>query len=157
MAQTLSDAQIAAYKKKEATAVQTRYADWLIEKLELEFPNPKAEAAFREAVRIATALRMIFQASPENQGARAESRTAEAKGGKKSKGNAAPGADDDSDNGDDETPAPKAKRGRPAKAQAKASKPPVDDEDADDDTPVQTTAKPKPPRKAARSGAAAPF
>jgi len=40
MAKVMSDADIAAYKDKAATAVQTRYADWLIEKLDL-VPEPQ--------------------------------------------------------------------------------------------------------------------
>jgi hypothetical protein len=148
MAKVMSDADIAAYKDKAATAVQTRYADWLIEKLDLEFPNTKAEAAFREAVRLSTALRMIFQASPENQGARAEART-EDKADKKSKAKA-----EQADESDDETPAPK-KRGRPAKA---AKPTPVDDEDSGDEAVAPAPKASKPTKAAARSkGNAAPF
>lgn len=172
MAKQLTDEEIKAYNGKASTAVQTRYADWLIEKLEIEFTGSKKEAEakealFRETVRVSTALRMIFQASPENQEAREEGKAereeaqeakaaekAKAKADKKAAKAAKPAEDDEAEA--DETPAPKAK---PAKKSAKAAKPaaPADDEDAAD-TAVAAAPKPKAPKKAsARSGAAAPF
>lgn len=165
MAKQMTDEQILAYKDKATTPVQERFSDWLIEKLELEFATPKAEAAFREATRLATALRMIFQASPENQDARAEAKAereeatetkAETKANKKSAKAAKPAKDEDDD-------AEEAKPAKPAKATkkapAKAAKPAVDpDEEDDDDTAVAAPAKKSAPKKAsARSGAVAPF
>jgi len=155
MAKQYTDEEILAYNDKATTAVQERYADWLIEKLAIEFPNTKAEGAFREAVRVATALRSIFQASPENQEAREESRAERAeekaekpKATKATRGKAAKAEPDE-----DEAPPAKAK---PAKRSAKAAKP-VANED-EEDTAVAPAPRKSAPRKAsARSGAAAPF
>lgn len=154
MAKQMTDEQIAAYKDKPATDVAIRFADWMIEKLGLEFKSTKDEALYREAVRQAVALRMIFQASPENQDVRGERReeresAAEAKAEKKASAKAAKAE-------------PKAEESKPAKAPAKkaakAAKPaPVDTED-EGDTATAAPAKPaKPAKKAARTGAAAPF
>jgi hypothetical protein len=63
-----------AYKEKAATDLQERFAGWIIDKLELTFGTKKEQAAFEEGVRLATALRMVFQASPENQAVLAERR-----------------------------------------------------------------------------------
>lgn len=169
MAKQYSDEEILAYKDKTVTTVQQRYADWLIEKLELEFPNAKAEAAFREAVRLATALRMIFQASPENQEAReaaaeereaAQEDKAKAKAAKKS--SKAKAEDEGDEDAEEEAPkakpakAAKAAKATPAKKATKAAK--ADPEDDEDDEPVAAPAKKSAPKKAsARSGAAAPF
>lgn len=138
--------QLLAYKDKDATAVQTRYADWLIDKLDLEFPNAKAEAAFREAVRLGTALRMIFQASPENQEARGE-----AKAEREAVAESKPAKGEPT-----EKPAKAAKKTSGKKAAAAPA--PVEDEEDDADTAVQATPKPSAPKKAARAGGkAAPF
>lgn len=161
MAKQMSDEKILAYKDKEATAVQERYADWLIEKLQLEFSNAKAEAAFREATRLATALRMIFQASPENQGeresakeAREEAAAAKAQA-KKDKKAKAKDAEADEPEAEETAPAPKAKAAA-KKAPAKANKAaPKDDEDEGDTATAST--KKAAPKKAARSGSKAPF
>lgn len=118
MAKQLTDEQIKAYKDKATSPTQERFADWMIEKLEIDFPNGKAEAAFSEAVRLATALRMIFQASPENQDAREEARSereeaADAKKAAKKAPKAAKAADEDAD----EEPA---KKSSPKKASARS-------------------------------------
>lgn len=158
MARQLTDEEILEYKNKEATTVQERYADWLIEKLQLEFPNPKSEAAFREAVRLATALRMIFQASPENQEARENARSereeapAPAKPAKAAKAaKAQPAA------AEPEAEAPKRKGGRPKKAAASQAATPESDQENGGDTAVAPAARPSKPTKAARSGRPAPF
>lgn len=178
MAKQMTDEQILAYKGKESTVVQTRYADWLIEKLELEFPNAKSEAAFREAVRLATALRMIFQASPENQGEREEAKAArEEASGAKAEAKKAAKADkkakkakeaEEADDADDADDAPEETEAKPAKGKAAAKKAapkaapkavPKDEED-DADTAAAAPAKGKaaaPKKASARSGAKAPF
>lgn len=74
---------------KEPTDLQGRFADWLIEKVGVAVTSKKEEAAFREGVRLGTALRIPFQASPENQAARA-SKAAEPKPAKVAKAAAAP-------------------------------------------------------------------
>lgn len=144
MAKAMKDEDIANYKEKAATGLQIRFADWLIEKLEIEFPNTKAEAAFREAVRLATALRMVFQASPENKKAKAEKAAAEPAEGNAEK----PGKKSKKDASD-------APASKPAKTRGKAT---ATTEPADGDTAVAATpAKRGPKKAAARSGAAAPF
>lgn len=149
MAKQLTDEEILAYKEKEPTAFQTRYADWLIEKLEIEFPNTKSEAAFREAVRLSVALRMIMQASEENQAARVEARTA------KSKAKAKPAEDDDTE-AEAEAPKPKPAAKRPGRP-AKAARPTPAAAEDEDDTAVAPAPKPAAPKKAARAGKPAPF
>lgn len=157
MARQLSDEEILAYKHKEVTPVQERFADWLVEKLDIDFPNSKAEAAFREAVRLATALRMIFQASSENQEARTESRSErqEAKASKASRAAATPPEEPE-----EEAPPVKAVKAAKASAKksAKATAAKADDDENGGDTAVAPAAKPSAPKKAsARSGKPAPF
>jgi hypothetical protein len=157
MPKQLTDEEILGYKDKESTAVQERFADWLIEKLELEFPNAKAEAAFREAVRLATALRMIFQASPENQDARTAARAEreEVRSAKPKKTAKAKPVEDETEDDADARVFPKtkpAKRGRPAKA-SKVE----DDEDSGDEVVAPAPKKSSPRKASARSGVAAPF
>jgi hypothetical protein len=60
------------YADKAPTDLQERLADWIMEKTGVTFATKKEEAAYREGVRLAVALRMKFQASPENQAAIAE-------------------------------------------------------------------------------------
>lgn len=63
------------YKSKAPTTTQARFTDWIIEKAEVDtnaFRNK--DQAFREGVRLSMALRMQFQASPENQAALAEAK-----------------------------------------------------------------------------------
>jgi hypothetical protein len=58
------------YLDKEPTPLQARFPDWLVEKVGITFGTAKEMAAFREGVRLSTALRIPFQASPENRAAR---------------------------------------------------------------------------------------
>jgi hypothetical protein len=55
------------YLDKEPTDLQARFGDWILDKVGVEFGTKKETDAFREGVRVATALRMPFQRSPENQ------------------------------------------------------------------------------------------
>lgn len=55
------------YLDKEPTDLQSRFGDWILDKVGIEFGTKKETDAFREGVRLATALRMPFQRSPENQ------------------------------------------------------------------------------------------
>jgi len=57
----------AVYSNRTPTSLQRRFGDWLIDKLEVEFKSKVAEESFREGVRLAVALRIPFQASPENR------------------------------------------------------------------------------------------
>jgi len=52
------------YADKEPSDLQKRFAEWILEVTGYE---PDDMDAFNEGVRLATALRMAFQASPENQ------------------------------------------------------------------------------------------
>ena len=62
---------LAAYATKAPTDLHERYANWLVTKLGLEFKNKAERAVFDRAVSVATALRMPFQRSDENQEANA--------------------------------------------------------------------------------------
>jgi len=75
-AETEEAASYAAYKGKTATTLQARFADWLIQELEMEFASKAAEAAFRDGVRLATVLHMQFQKSPYNREANEAARLA---------------------------------------------------------------------------------
>lgn len=67
-----ADVDFTVWASKAPTDLQKRFGPWLMEKVGLEFATKKEEAAFFEGVRLATALRIPFQSSPENQAARAE-------------------------------------------------------------------------------------
>jgi hypothetical protein len=62
----------ASYAGKPPSDLQKRMADFVIAKCGIEFSSKKEEAAFRDGLRLGVALRIQFQASPENQAARAE-------------------------------------------------------------------------------------
>lgn len=62
---------LTSYATKAPTDLHVRYADWLVEKLGLEFKNKAERAVFDRAVSVSTALRMPFQRSDENQEANA--------------------------------------------------------------------------------------
>ena len=70
-----NEIDLSAYADKAPTDLQSRFADWLMDEDQVGYDPAKAknkEEAFREGVRLATATRMIFQASPENRKANAE-------------------------------------------------------------------------------------
>jgi hypothetical protein len=70
-----SEVDLEVYLTKPATDLQDRFADWIMEQVGYDPSGAKTkEAAFREGVRIATATRMVFQASPENKEATASKR-----------------------------------------------------------------------------------
>jgi hypothetical protein len=64
------DRDWSGYRDKPPTDTQARMADWVIEKTGLSFSSKAAEAAFRDGIRLGVALRIPFQASPENQAVR---------------------------------------------------------------------------------------
>lgn len=73
------EVNLTGYLNKKPTDLQERFADWLLEEDIVGYDPAKAktkEEAFREGVRLATAMRMIFQASPENRAANAERKAA---------------------------------------------------------------------------------
>lgn len=131
------------YRDKAPTDLQTRFADWLIDKVEPVAHDEEGNEvdldlpSFEEGVRLGVALRMVFQASPENQAVLAENRAArEEEEAKPAKAKAAPAkrktkavaeeepeeAEEDSEEEaeEDAKPAPKAKR---ATAKAQAARP----------------------------------
>jgi hypothetical protein len=130
------------YADKEPTDLQSRFGEWVIDKTGIEFSTKKEEAAFKEGVRLGTALRMQFQASPENQEvlearkAAVEERKAAPKPATKKRGrpkaevepdelDEEPEEDDEEDDDiDDAAPAPKPSRKAPARTRkAPAAKP----------------------------------
>lgn len=127
-----------AYATKAPTSLQSRFADWLIDEVGLEFGTKKEEAAFKEGVRLGTALRIPFQRSDANQEYR--QRAAMDRGS------------------DDPLADPPAKAAKKAAAPAKkAAKKAAPAETAEPEAAAQAPAKSARPRKAARSGVAAPF
>lgn len=95
------------YLDKDATDLQTRLADWILDKTEYQ---PADTDTFYDAVRLATALRMEFQASPENQKVLADRRAA--------KEEEAAAAEE----------APPKRRGRPAKAKVVEEEPEAEED-----------------------------
>ena len=144
------------YATKAATDLQARLAEWIIEKTGVTFATKKEEAAYREGVRLAVALRMKFQASPENQAAIAE--RAEAAPEKELAAAKTPAAPSKA-SGSRRTPpreaapakaakATKAAPAKAAKATAAAAAPEPDDDEVVAE-PVQTTGR-RPARRPAR-------
>lgn len=118
MAKDTAEIDLENYLTKPATKLQDRFGDWIMEEVGYDPSGAKTkEAAFREGVRIATATRMVFQASDYNKEATAADRRERAEA-------AAAAADED------EAPKSKAKSKakaepepepvKPAKSKAKA-------------------------------------
>lgn len=119
------------YRDKPATDLQARMADWVIEKTGLSFSSKAAEAAFRDGIRLGVALRIPFQASPENQAVRSNGAA-----------EAAP------------APAKKAAKAAPAKkASAKKAEPGPAVEEPAEEVVVVGKASASKPRKAAKKSA----
>lgn len=79
MAKATAEMDLAVYLEKAATDLQSRFGDWLVEVVGYEPSKAKTkDEAFREGVRLATALRMPFQRSDENQGVLSERRAEQA-------------------------------------------------------------------------------
>jgi len=135
------DVDYSGYSGKEPTKLQADFADWLVEKLELNFATKKEEAAWREGVRLAVALRIPFQKSPENQAERARM---EAERADRPVAEKAPKAAKVVE----EAPA------KPAKRSKKAALPEPEEDAAEETVAVAKASKPK---RAARTGAKAPF
>lgn len=113
-----------AYLDKPATDLQTRFAEWIQTVTGYE---PNDDEDFAAGVQLATALRMEFQRSPENQ-AVLEQKRLDAEAAKEERASK-----------------PAAKRGRPKKVVED-----VEDEVEEDAEDVEE-AKPTPKRKAARA------
>lgn len=109
------EVDLEAYLTKPPTDLQERFADYIVE---LGYDPSAAKTkmeAFKEGVRLAVALRMIFQASPENRSA-TKARRAE----RAAAALAAPDEDEKpkakkGKKADPEPEAPKAKAGKKAK------------------------------------------
>ncbi len=130
----------AAYLEKPATALQERFAEWIKAEVGYDPSAAKSKAeAFAEGVRLATATRMVFQASDSNREANSEARKANATKAKPPKKKAAKDEDEGeavapkkvkkakpvSEDDEDEAPAPKTKK---VKKAAKVRR--VDDDEA---------------------------
>lgn len=123
------------YVDKEPTALQEAFAEWLVDQVGVKFANKQAEKAFDEGVRLATTLRMQFQASPEW---RSDERNSRYSGGERVAKSAANGT---------EKPA---RRGRAAKAQTE----PEPGNETEDEAPVKAPARRgRPPGKAPKAPA----
>lgn len=68
MARETAEMDLEVYLTKAATDLQERFADWLKDTVGYDPSKAKTkDEAFNEGVRLATALRMAFQRSDENQ------------------------------------------------------------------------------------------
>jgi len=68
VARDVSEVDLSSYLDKTPTDLQERFAAWLKDAVGFDPSRAKTkEDAFNEGVRLATAMRMIFQASAENQ------------------------------------------------------------------------------------------
>lgn len=127
------------YADKAPSDLQARFAKWILDVTGYE---PEDQDSFDEGVRLATALRMAFQASPENQEV-LEARRAEAldkknapKPARKTKAKAkkveeteeADDAEEDEDDEAEETPEPEPVKRKPGKRVKK----PADDAEEDE-------------------------
>lgn len=148
------------YRDKAPTDLQERFAQWIVDKVDPVAHDEDGEdleldlASFNEGVRLGVALRMEFQASPENQQVLAEKRSAREEA--------------------EEAPKPARKR---AAAKAKVEEEPEEEEPEEDaeepeeaeepapkarrtatkaSTAGKTATPAKPARRATRSRAAAP-
>jgi outer membrane biosynthesis protein TonB len=136
------EVDLTAYLNKPATDLQERFAEWLMDGDIVGYDPNSAKnktEAFKEGVRLATAMRMVFQASPENKAANAERKAARgaeeeeapakpvkatAKGAPKKAAKRAPVVEEEPE--EEEAPAPKKAA---VKKKAPAKRRPATDED----------------------------
>jgi hypothetical protein len=119
VAKDVSEIDLEVFLTKPATDLQDRFADWIMEQVGYDPSGAKTkEAAFREGVRIATATRMVFQASPENK---------EATKAKRDERRAAVADEDEAPKGKKGKPAPEPEPVKPAKGKKGKSAPVVED------------------------------
>lgn len=131
MAKEKAEVDPSVYLTKPATDLQERFADWITEVVGYDPSSAKTkEAAFREGVRIATATRMVFQASPENREANAAARKKAAEV-------------------EEEEETPKAKPSKKIGKKAKAKPVVVEEDDEDDDEAEEAEEAPAPKAKKA--------
>jgi len=121
------------YLEKAPTDLQKRFAEWLMDEDIVGYDPSKAKTkqeAFEEGVRLATAMRMVFQASPENRAANEERKAARA---------------DESE----EEPAKPAKKAAPAKKAVKKAAAPAEEEEPEEEAPApkKAVAKKAPVKK----------
>jgi hypothetical protein len=153
----------AKYADKAPTDLQARFADWVLDKTGVTFTTKKEETAYREGIRLAVALRMKFQASPENQAAiveRAERVKAEELEAAKTPAPPRKGSLARTTPPRQPAKAAPAKANKPTKA-TKAAAAAVEPEPEDEVVaePVKTTARRRPARRAAQASTTdeAPF
>lgn len=148
-AEESAEMDLTPYATKAPTSLQRRFAEWIPDATGININGFKTkQEAFNEGVRLAVALRMIFQASPENREATAAERAArvEAAGETPVTPSAAPKKSARAAV-TEEAAAPARKATKAAKKAAPAAEP------ADEETVSEPVAR---PRKAARRPAARP-
>jgi hypothetical protein len=122
------------YLEKGPTALQERFATWIKDEVGYNPSAAKTKAeAFEEGVRIATATRMVFQASAYNRAANEEARKARE-------------AAEAQEIEEAPAPAPKAKKAAPTKKAAANKAAPVEEEETEEEETEE-----KAPAPAARS------
>lgn len=139
MAKTATEDELdyTKYLDKEPTDLQARFGEWLLDKVGIQFGTKKETDAFMEGVRLATALRMPFQRSPENQAASPMVRANRSGGATKSTAKKSTRA----------KAQPEEEDVRPAKSAKKSVRRPATEESAEEPT--------RPARRPARRRAAA--
>jgi hypothetical protein len=147
MAETeAKERDLTTYAEKAPTDLQSRFAEWIPDQTGYNPNSAKTKAeAFNAGVRLATALRMVFQASPENQAALEQARAA------------AEQAKVDRENAAEEKPAKAAKAAKAAPAKAaprKGAKAAAAEPAA---APAKSTRRPAKKAAAATTDEEAPF
>jgi len=138
-----AEADYSPYRDKASSDLQERMAEWLLEKIDPVAHDEDGEeveldeASFREGVRLGVALRMQFQASPENQAVLEAARAAREAGVRT------------------DAPAPAKKRRVVKNAEPDDELDDESDEESEE-TEEPTPAAPKAKRTATRTKAAAP-
>lgn len=136
-----------AYVAKNPTDLQERFTDWLLEKTEYDPAQTKSKMeVFKMAVKLSVALRIPFQASPENQAALEEARAASAQRAEEPK----PARKSTKAAAEDAPAKVAARTGRKA---TKAAAAPAEDEEEAPAAPVTRTRQPA--KRAGRGRAAA--
>jgi hypothetical protein len=135
------------YADKPATALQERFAEWIVSEVGYNPAAAKTKLeAFQEGVRIATATRMVFQASPFNREANATAAAQRASARKAAE--AAGEAPAPAKKAAPAKAAPAAKKAAPAKRAAKPA--PVAETEPEEETAAPAKAAKVSPRRAPR-------
>lgn len=166
------DFDYSTYLDKKPTDLQERFALWIVEQTGLDVTALKSkQVAFEEGVRLGVALRMKFQASPENQEALEAQRQAvedakAAKAEKRASEKASKKAAKESDEDGEESAKPAKKSSKKVDPEPEPEDDDTDESDTDEaDEPEEVEEAPKPapargrrPAKRAKANSAeAPF